>query len=190
MALTRKMLKAMGIEDEKIEQIIEAHSETVSALKEKCEELTEKAESGDKALKDLEKLEAATKSSEDWKAKFEKLENEVKTEKATAATKTAYRKLLKENGVGEKYIDTVMKVQDLSKIELDENGNIKGAEEIGKDIKAEWADLIPTVKEVKAEPQTPPTVAPTRKTKAEIMAIKDTDERQQAIKENIDLFQQ
>ena len=33
MALTRKMLKAMGIEDEKIDQIIEAHTETVDALK-------------------------------------------------------------------------------------------------------------------------------------------------------------
>ena len=31
--LTRKMLKAMNIEDEKIEQIIEAHTETVDALK-------------------------------------------------------------------------------------------------------------------------------------------------------------
>ena len=33
MSLTRKMLKAMGIEEEKIDQIIEAHSETVDALK-------------------------------------------------------------------------------------------------------------------------------------------------------------
>ena len=33
MALTRKMLKAMGIEEDKIEQIIEAHSETVDSLK-------------------------------------------------------------------------------------------------------------------------------------------------------------
>ena len=34
MSLTRKMLKAMGIEDEKIDQIIEAYTETVDALKE------------------------------------------------------------------------------------------------------------------------------------------------------------
>lgn len=33
MALTRKMLKAMGIEDEKIDQIIDAHTETVEGLK-------------------------------------------------------------------------------------------------------------------------------------------------------------
>ena len=32
MSLTRKMLKAMGIEEDKIEQIIEAHTETVSLM--------------------------------------------------------------------------------------------------------------------------------------------------------------
>ena len=36
MALTRKFLKAMGIEDDKIDQIIDAHTETVTALKEAC----------------------------------------------------------------------------------------------------------------------------------------------------------
>ena len=33
MGLSRKMLEAMGIENDKIESIIEAHSETVPALK-------------------------------------------------------------------------------------------------------------------------------------------------------------
>ena len=33
MALTRKMLRAMGIEDDKADQIIEAHAETVDALR-------------------------------------------------------------------------------------------------------------------------------------------------------------
>lgn len=37
MALTRKMLKAMGIEDEKIDQIIEEHAESVNALKAKLD---------------------------------------------------------------------------------------------------------------------------------------------------------
>ncbi|MEE8717538.1 MAG: hypothetical protein SOI24_10925 [Coriobacteriales bacterium] len=35
MALTRKMLRAMGIEDEKADEIIEAHAETVDALKQR-----------------------------------------------------------------------------------------------------------------------------------------------------------
>lgn len=34
MALTRRMLKAMGISDEQVDEIIAAHTETVDALKE------------------------------------------------------------------------------------------------------------------------------------------------------------
>ena len=34
MALTRKFLQAMSIDEEKIDEIISAHSETVTALKE------------------------------------------------------------------------------------------------------------------------------------------------------------
>ena len=56
MALTRKFLKAMGIEDEKIDQIIEAHTETVSGLKDSLD----KAEADAKALPDIQKeLDAA-----------------------------------------------------------------------------------------------------------------------------------
>ena len=33
MALTRKLLRSLGIDDEKIETIIDAHGETVEALK-------------------------------------------------------------------------------------------------------------------------------------------------------------
>ena len=51
MSLTRKMLKAMGIEEEKIDQIIEAHSETVDSLKADRDSYKEDAEK----LKDVQK---------------------------------------------------------------------------------------------------------------------------------------
>ena len=61
MALTRKMLKAMGIEEEKIEQIIEAHAETVDTLKEQrdtfkadADKLAEVQKELDEAKKNLE----------------------------------------------------------------------------------------------------------------------------------------
>ena len=44
MAMTRKFLKAMGIEEDQIEQIIEAHTETVSALKDERDSYKEDAE--------------------------------------------------------------------------------------------------------------------------------------------------
>ena len=54
MALTRKMLKAMGIEDEKIDQIIEAHTETVDALKEERDTYKEDASKLTAVQKELE----------------------------------------------------------------------------------------------------------------------------------------
>ena len=54
MALTRKMLKAMGIEDEKIDQIIEEHAESVNALKAQRDELKEAAGKADGYKKELD----------------------------------------------------------------------------------------------------------------------------------------
>ncbi|WP_154515872.1 MULTISPECIES: hypothetical protein [unclassified Collinsella] len=47
MALTRKMLKAMGIEDEKIDQIIEEHAESANALTTQSDEFKEAAGKAD-----------------------------------------------------------------------------------------------------------------------------------------------
>lgn len=46
-ALTRKMLKAMGIEDEKIDQIIEEHVESANALTTQSDEFKEAAGKAD-----------------------------------------------------------------------------------------------------------------------------------------------
>lgn len=99
MALTRRMLTAMGIEAEKIDQIIEAHTESTEALKARAEEEKAKAEElREQASKvpDLEKQIEALKAADDsgeWEAKYgeaqaeaERLQGEldkVKGEKAT-----------------------------------------------------------------------------------------------------------
>lgn len=56
MALTRKLLRSMGIEDEKIDQIIDAHTETVNALKDERDGLKDAADR-------LKKAEADSRSS-------------------------------------------------------------------------------------------------------------------------------
>ena len=58
-----------------------------------------------------------------------------------AAKETAYRALLKEVGVSEKRIDTVLKVSDIDGIEL-EDGKIKNADALTESVKKEWADFI------------------------------------------------
>ena len=68
MAVTRKFLKGMGLTDEQVDTIIEAHTETVDGLKEK---LTA-AEADAKKLTDVQKELDGLKADGDYKAKFEK----------------------------------------------------------------------------------------------------------------------
>lgn len=188
MALTRKMLKAMGIEDEKIDQIVEAHTETVEALKNERDELKQKAGDFERAQKELDEFKKASQSGEEWKEKFEKLSAEVEARKKHSAITEAYKNLLKDSGVDARRIDSVLKVSDISKIKLDKDGGIEGAKELSEKIKAEWADFIPKNVEIKTTPSTPPEQVKTKMSKAEIMKIKDTTERQKAIAENLEAF--
>lgn len=198
MALSRKFLAALSIEEDKIDEIIKAHSDTVEALKEERDQFKEKAEKYDKAQNDLE---AANKKIEDlskddaYKIKYEALKEDfdeykkgVETEKSNNNKTAAYKTLLKSIGISEKRIDAIAKLVELDKIKLDKDGNIEGSEDLKKSLSEEWADFI--VKEGKEGAGTadPPAGTGPKKTKEEIMAIKDTAERQQAMLDNKDLF--
>lgn len=203
MALTRKFLNALGIEEAKIEQIIEAHTETVDALKEER----------DKYKADADKLPGVTKERDDYKTiadkadkdpykvKYDALKEEYdnyksdqqKREKA-AKVNDAVRAVLKEIGVADKRIDAVMRVTDTGELELDENGKIVTEKELKKQLKDEWADFIVSRREQGASVANPPENNGGGKlTKAEIYAKDEhgryklsTAERQKAIAENPD----
>ena len=191
MALSRKFLSALGIEAEKIDEIINAHSETVEALKEERDSYKDKADKYDKAQKDLD---AANKTIEDlnkedaYKVKYEALKEDfdaykkgIETEKTNANKKDAYKALLKEVGISEKRIDAVAKLVELDKIKLDKDGKIEGADDLKKSLADEWSDFIVTDGKEGAGTATPPGgTGGTAKTKEEIMKIKDTQERQRA----------
>lgn len=190
--LTRKMLKAMGIEDEKIDEIIDAHTETVDGLKDSLKAAKADADKLKAVQKELDELKST--NGDDYKAKYEKEHSDfdeykktVANEKATAEKRSLYRELLRECGVDAKRIDSVMKVADIDAAKV-KDGKIENAEDLTKSIKSEWADFIATDTTRGANVQNPPSGSGTKKTKDEILAIKDTRERQQAIAENIDLF--
>lgn len=197
MAITRKMLKAMGIEDEKIEQIIEAHTETVEGLKEKAEENAEAVKNLAKVQKELDDakkdIEAMKKDSykvkyDAIKEEFEEYKNGIEKKETRNAKEKAYRELLKEAGISEKRIEAVLKVSDVDGVEL-EDGKIKDAAKLTENIKTEWADFIVKTETKGADPATPPAHSGSgAKTKDEIMAIKDRSERRAAIAENLELF--
>lgn len=197
MSLTRKMLKAMGIEDEKIDQIIDAHSETVEALKKERDNYKEDAEKFSELQKELKELRENAKddSKNPWKVKYDALDEEFKKyksdeeAKATKRTKEdAYRALLKECGVAEKRIGSVLKVTDVDKVELDEDGKVKDADKFKASIKDEWSDFITSDGKKGAETATPPANNGGKRSKEEILNIKDTTERQQAMLDNKELF--
>ena len=165
MALTRKFLKAMGIEDEKAEEIISAHVETVNGLKGERDDLQEQLEAAKQAQKPKakqtepkpgeqgenpykEQLEAEKKAFEDYKA-------QVEAEKAEEQRRGLYRELLAEAGVDQKRIDSVLKVSDLSKVTV-KDGAIEGAEDLVNGIKSDWADFIPVTETKGARVAKPP----------------------------------
>lgn len=198
MALTRKMLKAMGIEDEKIDQIIEAHSDTVDALKQERDGYkadAEKLPGVQKQLDDLKKEQEEKDGKNPWKVKYDALKEEYDgyksgvVEKETKnAKEKALRSLLKSIGVSEKRIDAVIRVTDLDSAKLDKDGKFEGEDELTKKLKDEWADFITTEGTKTPPPENPPKNNGGKMTKEQILDIKDATERQKAIAENHEIF--
>ena len=193
MALSRKFLAALGIEADKIDEIINAHSETVEGLKEERDSYKEKADKYDKAQKDLDeanrKIEDLSKE-DAYKVKYDALKEDFDNYKKDAeaqkvkATKTdAFKALLKEIGVSDKRIDSVIKVSGsaIDGLKYDKEGHIEGVDDLKKSLSTEWADFIVTEGKKGASTSTPPEGGKTGvKTREEIMKIKDTQERQAA----------
>lgn len=160
MALTRRMLKAMGIEDEKIDQIIDAHTETVDALKDERDTYKANADKLPGVQKELDDLK---KDGGDWQKKYEKehtdfeaYKNEQTAKESKATKDAAFRALLKDAGIPEKRLDVIMKVTNLDEIELDKDGKIKDADKHTETVKTEYADFIVTTSERGADVATPP----------------------------------
>ena len=201
MSLTRKMLKAMGIEEEKIDQIIEAHSETVDSLKADRDSYKEDAEKLKDVQKELDDLKA--KGDDGWKEKhdrlkeeFDQYKNDVQAKETKAAKEAAYRAILKDANLSEKGIEKAVKYAEWDKIELGEDGKLKGANDHIKAVREEWAEYVTTTTTTGAKTSTPPVNNGGAKlTKAEIYAKDEhgryklsTAERQKALAENPELL--
>lgn len=195
----------MGIDDDKQDEIINAHIEVVNALKEERDGFKEDAKKANKLQKEIDDLNESMKNGErspykvkyeakvdeynDLKKQFDDYKADVSAKELESKKSNAYKELLKESGVSEKRIDSVLRVTDLSKIELDNDGKIKDSDGLEKNIKEEWSDFIVTESKQGATVSNPPSnTGGGKKTKEEILAIKDTAERQQAMLQNKDLF--
>lgn len=199
--LTRKMLSAMGIDGDKIDEIINAHAETVNGLKEEIdkykadsvrlktveEELETLKKSGEKSPYKV-KYEALVEERDELQKQFDDYKNSIAAKEVAAKKRSAYRQLLKDTGISEKRIDAVLKVSDFDTLELGEDGKFVNADKLAEDIRTEWGDFIATQKEEGATVPNPPAgngkQAPL--TREEIVKIKDTTERQAAWQKYLD----
>lgn len=192
MALTRKFLSALGIEADKIDEIISAHSDTVNALKGERDEYkvdAEKYESTSKKLAKIEKelselKDSQANSSEEWETKYTELKSKYDSykkdveAKATKQSKIdAYKKLLKEANVSDKRFDSIVKISSelIDGIEFDDDNKVKNRDKLLETIKGEWADFIVTTSQKGADTATPPandTGKPKTKSRAAQLAEK------------------
>ena len=177
---------------EKAQQIMDGHIAVTDGLKDERDTLKEQA---DKAADLQKQLDDLTASGEDFKAKYEKeheafedFKKKTASDAEAARVRSAYRKLLAGEGISEKRLDSILKVTDLSKLKLDKDGNLEGVDGLKKAINDEWGDFKTTVTEKGAVVEKPLVTGKATKTKEEIMAIKDTAERQKAIAENHEVF--
>lgn len=176
MALTKKMLKAMGLEDEKVEQILDAHEESMGAIREdrdkykadaeKYKADAEKLSTAEKELvKAQAKLEDAEKVSEKYKAlqdEFDTYKNDMNAKAVHNLKEKAYRALLAEAGISDKRFDSIIRVTDLDAVDVDADGKVKDKKPIMDSIKSEWADFIQTQGTQGAKTPTPPASDPAK----------------------------
>lgn len=191
MGFTRSFLKALGLTDEQVTAAMDEHVSVTDALKKQRDEYKEQADKLQEAEKRLEEI----KSGEDFKAKYESEHKAFEDYKAEAAKKetqakveAAYRKLLAEEKISAKRIDAVIRLTDLSGMKLDKDGNLNDTDKLREEIRKDWGEYITETRERGAAVENPPQTGKPSKTKEEILAIRDTGERQKAIAENHELF--
>lgn len=195
MGLTRKFLKAMGIEDEKIDQIVDAHTETVDGLKNELKTAKEKADKLEGVEKELNDLKA--KGEDGYKEKYEKehkafedYKNDVTAKQTKAAKEAAAKAYFEAKNITGANLSIAMRGarDEINGIELDENGKIKDAKALDELVAGEYAGLIVSTSTKGAKTANPPANNGGGMTKEQIFAIKDAGERQRAIAEHLDLF--
>lgn len=195
MALTRKYLKSIGLNEDQIEGVIEEHTSVTNDLKETIKTLQADADKLPTVQKELDDLKAAGdggyKEKYEAEAKaFKEYKRQVEAEKTAARDDADVLALCKEAGIArESSLRLIAKDFDRSKIKRGEDGKITNHDDLVNSIKTDYADFVGTPGNHGTPPTTPPTGGNgTGKTKEEIYAIKDPAQRQAEMAKNLSLF--
>ena len=168
MALTRKLLKGMGLTDEQVDTIIEAHTDTVDGLKEQVKTYREAAEKLPNVQKELDDLKAAGDGG--FKEKFEKehsdFENFKKTiqEKETKAAKeSAAKAFFESKGITGNSLEIAMRGSsaEIAALELD-GEKIKDYSALDALVNGTFKALVSTTTTKGANIPNPPVTTPNK----------------------------
>lgn len=160
MGLSRAMLKGMGLTDEQVTAIVEEHTAVLTAIKEERDKYKADAEKLPSIQKELDNLKT---SGGDWEKKyndehtaFEAYKKDLEDKAKVEAVKNAYKALLKEAKVGDKHIDSILRVTDFSAMKLDKEGKLTDSDKLTEGIKKDWSGFITTTETKGSNPATPP----------------------------------
>lgn len=199
----------MGIDDEKIDQIIEAHSSTVDGLKDQIDTLKADAGNAEETktkLADLQKqldkanagLEAAKNNGlhgkyDALKKEYEDYKAGVAARETKSAKEAAARAYYESKGITGKALGIAMRGSgaEIEALEL-EDGKVKDVSALEALVKGEFSGLVRTTTTTGANPATPPTNNGGSMSRADIYKKDDkgryvmsTAERQKAIAESM-----
>lgn len=196
MALTRKLLKGMGLTDEQVDTIIEAHTDTVDGLKADVSKYKADAEKLPGVQKELDDLKAAGDGG--YKEKYEKehsafeaFKSDITAKQTKAAKEKAVRAYFESKNITGANLDLAMRGcgEEMAALEMD-GDKIKDTKSLDALIGGTYKSLVSTTQIKGANPATPPgSTGSGAMTKDQIMQIKDRAERRAAIAANINLFE-
>lgn len=207
MALTkaqvREILSAAGVDSERmsdaLDKIISGHTDSINALRDEISGLKDevgKYKADAEMLPDLKKaydeIKATARSDKDYeklKTEFDQYKADVEAKNVQAAKTEAYKAILREAGIDNKRIDTIVKVSAdaIGSVELDDDGKAKNAKEISKAVETEWADFKVTVGKQGAKTPTPPSTSTKAFSREDIrkMSPKEINDNWESIKDSL-----
>lgn len=193
MALTRKLLKGMGLTDEQVDTIIEAHTDTVDGLKADVSRYKADAEILPSVQEQLDDLKAAGDGG--YKEKYEKEHSDfeayksgVTAKESKAAKEKAVRAYFESKNITGANLDLAMRGcgEEMAALELD-GEKIKDTKALDALVDGTYKGLVAKAS-VRVDMGGRLNDGGKPMTKDEIMKITDRAERRAAIAANMDLF--
>lgn len=172
MALTRSFLKAMGLNDEQVNSVIEAHTDTIDALKKERDDWKGKAETVETLTRERdEAVEKLSKAGDVQKVQkeFDDYKQQVEDERKYAVDTSDLLDIANAAGIRRpRWQEIAARDFDRSKIKRGEDNAITNRDELIEVMKSSNADFIVTSEDKPVPPNNPPAGGGQTFTKADI----------------------